>query len=481
MRAKKLAVAVGVAALAATGLTLPLAGSAAAVSTLKDDFNGDGYADLAVGVPDATVAGHARAGYVNVVWGGPQGPGTAGSTTLSQNTAGIPGHAEATDLFGEAVATADVDGDGYADLLVGAPGESLTDSAHDAQGTITVVRGSASGFRTDAMLAMKGAYGDERVGGLLTTGDYDHDGDVDLALGVSGEEGGALLFRPGPLTSPAATTLLDGYDFGGPRALATGDFDGNGTDDVAVTWSGMELYGTSVWSWSGGSAAESRRTGDYAVSLAAADLDDDGADDLVLGQKHDNPEADEPSPCPDEASGAVLIRFGGADGAGGASGESGRKTCLSQSSEGVPGTAEAGDAWGASVAVADLDGDGAPELVVGAPGEGVGSLKSAGSVTVLDGTGEGPLSGGVTYTQSTPGIPGTAETADRFGATLTTGPYHPGGLPDLAIGAPGENAAKGGVWYVPTTDDAHPAGARALTPKALGLSGAKAFGSALAP
>ena len=59
MRARTLAATAVVAALTAAGLTLPLAGNAAAASTPRFDFNGDGYTDIAVGMPDATVNGKA--------------------------------------------------------------------------------------------------------------------------------------------------------------------------------------------------------------------------------------------------------------------------------------------------------------------------------------------------------------------------------------------------------------------------------------
>jgi hypothetical protein len=62
---------------------------------------------------------------------------------------------------------------------------------------------------------------------------------------------------------------------------------------------------------------------------------------------------------------------------------------------------------------------------------------------------------------------------------VTTGHHHPGGGADLAAGAPDENTGTGGVWYLPTTDDAYPVGARALTPSSLGLSGAKGYGTEL--
>ncbi|WP_167518315.1 FG-GAP repeat protein [Streptomyces albidochromogenes] len=98
-------------------------------------------------MPKAAVGGKAKAGYVNVVWGSPKGLGGKGSTSVSQDTTGVPGTAEADDLFGTAVAAADLNGDGYSDLTVTAPGERLTDTGIERQGTATVcgARPPASG------------------------------------------------------------------------------------------------------------------------------------------------------------------------------------------------------------------------------------------------------------------------------------------------------------------------------------------------
>ncbi|MCZ0987158.1 FG-GAP and VCBS repeat-containing protein [Streptomyces diastatochromogenes] len=119
------------------------------------DFNGDGYPDLAVGVPSGQVGNQAKAGYVNVVWGGPDGPGKYGSVRISQATSGVPGTPEAGDLFGSAVTAADVDGDRYADLVVGASSESLSADKSAEHGTVTVLRGSASGFTSGATRSRK--------------------------------------------------------------------------------------------------------------------------------------------------------------------------------------------------------------------------------------------------------------------------------------------------------------------------------------
>ncbi|NUP40586.1 MAG: VCBS repeat-containing protein, partial [Streptomyces sp.] len=79
-----------------------LAGSAAAAApkTVRDDFNGDGYKDLAIGAPNATVDGRQGAGEVVVMYGGPHGLTKDRRTVISRATSGIPGSPQAGDNFG---------------------------------------------------------------------------------------------------------------------------------------------------------------------------------------------------------------------------------------------------------------------------------------------------------------------------------------------------------------------------------------------
>ena len=77
-----------------TGFTSYVSGLAGA------DFNGDGYSDLAIGTPSASVAGVKRAGAVHVVPGSATGLEVARTTSWSAATPGVPGAAEPDDLFG---------------------------------------------------------------------------------------------------------------------------------------------------------------------------------------------------------------------------------------------------------------------------------------------------------------------------------------------------------------------------------------------
>src|SRR5689334_1454135 len=98
-----------------------LAGSASAAESkaVQDDFNGDGYKDLAVGAPIATIGGKKGAGYVTVMYGGPHGLTKDSRTIISRSTSGIPGDPTAGENFGHQLSTGDLDGDGRTDLIIG--------------------------------------------------------------------------------------------------------------------------------------------------------------------------------------------------------------------------------------------------------------------------------------------------------------------------------------------------------------------------
>ncbi|MEU0786668.1 FG-GAP and VCBS repeat-containing protein [Streptomyces sp. NPDC006173] len=475
MRARTLAAAAA-AALTAAGLTLPLAGSAAAATTPRFDFNGDGYADIAVGMPDATVDGKAKAGYISVIYGGPQSPSQS-TGVISQAEAGIPGTPEAGDRFGSSVAPVDVNGDGVFELVVGASGESLTSDQLKDEGTVTVLDGS--GWNVKGTTVARGSGEFSSIGRTVAAGDYDGDGDIDLAYGENSEESGSLRFRPGPLTAdPVTTTSLRRYSMGGvTRDLATGDFDGDGRDDLAATWQGLEDSSTFITRWDDqAKPAQWYADADRGSSLAVADFDRDGTDDLAVGLVQPNPES-ETTHCEDRLGGAVLLLKGSKTEDFGTESE-----CFTQSNPEVGGAAEDGDDFGAALAAGDLNGDGRPELVVGVPGEDVGTVKDAGGYVTMNGTEHG-LYGGLARSQSTTNMPGTAEAGDRFGGQVAVGDYNRDGLWDTAVSAPGENAGEtrsGGVWFVPSsTEETYPLG-KSLTPFGFALPlGAIKYGEVL--
>lgn len=117
-----------------------------------------------------------------------------------------------------------------------------------------------------------------------------------------------------------------------------------------------------------------------------------------------------------------------------------QKRMYDQASPGVPGALEAGDAFGSALAVGYFDDDDNADLAIGSPGEAVGDLAGAGSVTVLYGedTGIDTLRTLLVH-QDSVGVATTAEAGDRFGASLASGDFLKDGYDDLVIGVPGED------------------------------------------
>jgi hypothetical protein len=376
------------------------------------DFNGDGFADLAIGVPGEDVGTVADAGAVNVLYGSASGLQAAAPDDQfwNQDSPSARGTAEAGDAFGSALAVGDFNNDGFGDLAIGVPTEDVV-SVADA-GAVNVLYGSASGLQAaapddqlweqDSADVKSISESGDLFGSSLEGADFNNDGFADLAIGVPGEDAGGVL-------DVGAVNVLYG-SLTGLQSVSPDD---------------------QLWNQAPLDVRDDAETGDqFGTALGAADFNNDGFADLAIGVPHEDLKAAD--------AGAVNVLYGTA---GGLQATSPDDQFWHQGRADVQDNAEATDHFGAALETGDFNGDGFADLSVGAPGEDIGTVANAGAANVIYGSATGlqATSPDDQFWYQGGSVQDTAEDGDQFGAALGTGDFNGDGFSDLAPGAPGED------------------------------------------
>ena len=401
------------------------------------DFNNDGFADLAVGAPHWGSAAEDDEGFgkVYIFWGNSAGLDVTSPRHIAGGGGG-GGGAKEGDEFGAALAAADFDSNGYDDLAIGAPGGGT-----DAQCPVIDILNCELAVPEHGFVRViyRTAYGD----GDLRWDYFDQNSpNVDGGKEVGDHFGAAL-----------GAGNFDGYS--GPD-LAIGIPDEDATGAVAVFYA-EGSYGVNPYfrygdqfitqdsiiddNVPGGAEFDDK----FGAALAAGDVNGNGADDLIIGIPGEDVTSDGVT-THHLAAGAIMVLYGQRYDAGVAG--SGHLTAVG---------AQMFEGWGqlthlgAAVAVGDFNADGMDDVAAGAPGE-IGQTVTVwyGSAVEHFDANASPLGWrSEQWSQDSDGIAGFVEVIDEFGAALVTGDFNGDGAAELVIGSPGEDVQAGAVHVLP--------------------------------
>jgi hypothetical protein len=372
------------------------------------DFNADGYDDLAIGAPGETLSGQSNAGAVIIVYGSKHGLTHVGAVFRFASGVGSGGGSMGDAKFGDALAAGDFDGDGDGDLAIGAPGETV--SGQSSAGRVYLLLGDPAGISMSATSFTQA--------------------DVPGALVESGDEfGGAFAvgyFNDSLVTASSCADLA----VGSPGE----DSDAGAIFYVPGAPAGFDLANSKWFKQStlGGTNVGGDRFGH---ALAAGNLFSTSYEDLVASAPFKTVDGT-------DGAGIVFLLSGGPTGLVSAG-------ALSYDATMVLGDAPELDAnFGFALAVGQFAQASYRSVAIGEPRRDISPTKletgrvvsTVGDVAGLD-LDPGPVR---VHRQGFSGT--TAEDGDFFGSSVAAGNFNDDdglGLDDLAVGSIGEDSYNG--------------------------------------